>query len=109
MQADFHCCNDPEIAAAAAQRPQQFLLVMAIGNNYSPNREDHLCGEHVVQSEPEADRSRATRTVSEMVSSLMSAPIMPTTARPTHKLKCYDFVEVRVALLTLLTLTTLSK
>ena len=79
MQADFHCCNDPEIAAAAAQRPQQFLLVMAIGNNYSPNREDHLCGEHVVQSEPEAANQRSVAPPS-VRPAIPTEPTEPATA-----------------------------
>ncbi len=56
----------PKISAAAAQCPKQLLVIVIIGGNDASIRENHLCGEQIIEREPEAaDQSSVTAAQNE--------------------------------------------
>jgi hypothetical protein len=61
MQAHTHRGDHAEVAATAAQRPEQLWLVIRVGRDDSSIRQDNLGAEQVVQckAEPPVERTVA--------------------------------------------------
>jgi len=59
MKAVTHRGHDTEIAAAAAQRPEQLRIGFRIGGNDAAVRQNNLCGKHIVERQAEASDQRS--------------------------------------------------
>jgi hypothetical protein len=58
MQLEAHRRDDAKVAAAA-QRPEQLLFILVVGDDDASVREDDLCGLEIVEGEPEPADQRA--------------------------------------------------
>ena len=52
MQLELEPCDHPEVAAAAAQRPEQVRALLAAGPQHLPGGGDNLGGQQVVAGQP---------------------------------------------------------
>jgi hypothetical protein len=82
MQLEAHRRDDSEVAAGAAQRPEQLLLAVALSDNGASVREHNLGRLKIVEREPEPADERATAAAKRESSHSEAATEPVTGAKP---------------------------